>query len=132
MSLRDLTLKPEATVTYAGDATTFAEDGVQISGGLHVIDITNTDFRTRMSLTAKNRQPVYDKKTLSYTKEKKTISLVKPLALSNGQTAFNTLRIEMEVHPEAASDLKTLFRSMGVGILADSDFDAFWATGALS
>lgn len=133
MGLKTMSLLSGATVSATGGtALAFAEDGVSIQNGLHLIVPADADYQTRRQVTAKYRPPTLDPKTGAYSKDKKSISLALPLVLASGQVVFNTIRIEREVHPSLSAANALELCKLGAQMLADADTDAFWATGALS
>lgn len=133
MGLKTMSLSASATVaTSGGTALVFAEDGVTIQNGLHLIIPADADYQTRRQATVKYRPPTLDAKTATYSKDKKSISLSKPIVLADGRVVFNTIRIEREVHPELAAADAVELNKLGAQLLTDADTDAFWATGSLS
>lgn len=133
MGLKTMSLLATATIAASGGtALAFADDGVSIQNGLHLIVPADADYQTRRQVTVKYRPPNLDSKTNTYGKDKKSISLALPQVLPSGQVVFNTIRIEREVHPSlpAASALELL--NLGAQLLTDADVTAFWATGSLS
>lgn len=133
MGLKTMSLLASATVAASGGtALVFAEDGVTIQNGVHLVVPADTDYQTRRQVTAKYRPPTLDSKTGAYGKDKKSISLSKPLVLADGRVVFNTIRIEREVHPNLSAADAVELNKLGAQMLADADLDAFWATGALS
>jgi hypothetical protein len=133
MGLKTMTLLSGATVSATGGTSlAFSDDGVSIQNGLHLVVPADTDYQTRRQATVKYRPPSIDVKTGVYGKDKKSISLTKPMVLTSGQVVFNTIRIEREVHPSlAASDVLEL-NKLGAQLLIDADVDGFWTAGALS
>lgn len=133
MALKDMSLLTGATIAASGGtALGFAANGVSIPNGLQLIVPGDADYQTRRSLTAKYRPSVVDPKTGSYGKDKKSITLVKPIVLTDGRVVFNTLRIEREMHPSVSAADCTDFNKIGAQLLTDSDTDGFWANGSLS
>jgi len=133
MGLKTMSLLASATVTPSGGtALAFAEDGVSIPNGVHLIVPADADYQTRRQLTAKYRPPSLDVKTGSYSKDKKSISLALPQVLPDGRVVFNTIRIEREVHPSLSAANALELCNLGAQLLVDSDVTAFWATGSLS
>jgi hypothetical protein len=133
MGLKNMSLLATASVSASGGtALAFADDGVSIQNGVHLIVPADADYQTRRQVTVKYRQPTLDAKTGAYSKDKKSICLALPQVLADGKVVFNTIRIEREVHPslEAASALELC--NLGAQLLTDSDVTAFWATGSLS
>jgi len=133
MGLKNMSLLASATVAASGGtAQVFADDGVTIQNGVHLIVPADTDYQTRRQATVKYRQPTLDAKTGVYGKDKKSISYAVPQVLTSGQVVFNTIRIEREVHPSLAAATCVEMNKIGAQLLSDTDLDSFWATGSLS
>lgn len=133
MGLKTMSLLSGATVSSSGgSALVFADDGVTIPNGLHLIVPADADYQTRRQVTVKYRPPTIDAKTGAYSKDKKSITLVLPVVLSTGAVVFNTMRIEREVHPSLSAANALELNKLGAQMLSDADIDAFWATGSLS
>lgn len=133
MGLKSMSLLAGATISASGGtALAFAEDGQSISNGVHLIVPADTDYQTRRQVTAKYRPPALDARTGVYGKDKKSISLSKPMTLASGQVVFNTIRIEREVHPSLAAADAAELCALGAQLLTDADVASFWATGSLS
>lgn len=133
MGLKNMSLLTGATVTSTGGtALAFAEDGVSIPNGLHLMVPADADYQTRRQLTAKYRQPTLDTKTGVYGKDKKSLTMVQPIVLADGKVVFNTIRIEREVHPSVTAAAALDLTVLGAQLLTDADCLAFWATGSLS
>jgi len=133
MGLKTMSLLAGGTVsTSGGTAQVFADDGVTIANGVHLIVPADADYQTRKSATVKYRPPTTDPKTNSYTKDKKSISYTLPMVLESGAVVFNVLRIEREVHPSLTAAEAAELNVIGAQLLTDTDATAFWATGSLS
>jgi len=133
MGMKNLSLLASATVAASGgSALAFADDGVTIPNGLHLIVPADADYQTRRQATVKYRPPTLDSKTGSYGKDKKSITLVQPIVLTDGRVVFNTMRIEREVHPSLSAANCTELNKLGAQLLVDTDTDGFWATGSLT
>lgn len=133
MGLKNMSLLTGATVSASGgSALAFADDGVTIQNGLHLIVPADADYQTRRQVTAKYRPPTLDSKTNSYGKDKKSLTLAKPVVLSDGRVVFNTIRIEREVHPSVSAADALDLNVLGAQLLTDSDVTSFWATGSLA
>lgn len=133
MSLKNMTLTSEATIgVTGGSALVFAEDGITIQNGLHLIVPADADYQTRRQVTAKYRPPTLDPKSGVYSKDKKSISYVRPVVLDNGKVVFNTIRIEREVHPSLHGDHALDLLKVAAQLAASSETAQFWATGSLS
>jgi len=133
MGLKNMSLLAAATVTPSGGtAQVFADDGVTIQNGLHLIVPADTDYQTRRQATVKYRAPALNAQTGVYGKDKKSISYAVPVVLSTGVVVFNTIRIEREVHPSYSAANCVELNKIGAQLLVDTDTDAFWASGSLS
>lgn len=133
MGLKSMSLLASATVSASGgSALAFADNGASIPNGVQLVVPADTDYQTRRSVTAKVRQPQVDPRTGLYSKDKKSLSLTKPIVLSSGQVVFNVIRVEREVHPSLSAAEATELNKLGAQMLIDSDTDAFWGTGSLS
>lgn len=133
MALKNMSLLAGATVAATGgSALVFADDGVTIPNGVHLIIPADADYQTRRTATAKFRPASLDVKTNSYGKDKKSISLAQPVVLTDGRVVFNTIRIEREMHPSMTAAACIEMNKLGAQLLSDVDTDSFWANGSLS
>lgn len=133
MGLKNMSLIASGTIAVSGGtAQVFADNGVTIANGIQLVVPADTDYQVRRVATVKYRPPTLDPKTGSYGKDKKSISYVVPIVLTDGRVVFNTIRIEREVHPSLAAASCTELNKIGAQLLTDSDADGFWATGSLS
>lgn len=133
MGLKNMSLLTGGSVsTTGGSALVFADDGVTIQNGLHLVVPADADYQTRRQVTAKYRPPTLDSKTNSYGKDKKSLTLAKPVVLSDGKVVFNTIRIEREVHPSVSAADALDLCVLGAQLLADADTANFWATGSMA
>jgi hypothetical protein len=133
MGLKTMSLLSAATVTPSGGtALVFADDGVTIQNGVHLVVPADADYQTRRMVTAKYKQPTLDSSTGVYSKDKKSICLVQPVVLSTGKVVFNTVRIEREVHPSLSAAECLELNNLGAQLLVDADVAAFWSAGSLS
>jgi len=133
MALKNMSLLTGATVSAsAGSALVFADNGVTVTNGVQLVIPGDTDYQVRRSVTVKFRPPTVNPKTGVYGKDKKSLTFVKPIVLTDGSVVFNTLRIEREMHPSVSAADCTEMNKLGAQMLFDTDMDAFWATGSLS
>lgn len=133
MGLKNMSLLAGATVAASGgSAQVFADDGVTIPNGLHLVVPADTDYQVRRTATVKYRPPTIDAKTGVYSKDKKSISYTLPMVLASGQVVFNVVRIEREVHPSLSAANAEELLKIAAQMLVDTDASAFWATGSLS
>lgn len=130
MSLKEMTTKDAATITVTdGTSVTFAEDGISIPNGIHLIASSDTEYKTRRQLTAKTRAGAYDYKTNSYTKDKRSMVLVAPVIDDNLKIVFNTVRLEVEVLPTMSTASKVELLKQAAQLLLSADSEEFWVTG---
>lgn len=134
MSLQNAVVKAGATglTVVGGSDQTFGPDGVTVTGGVHVADVNQTDFRIRTNMTIKNRIPTLSSVDGTYSKDKKSIVIAKPKILASGKVTFNLIRIEREVHPESTAAEALELNMLGGQALSDADFLAFWTAGSLA
>jgi len=131
MALKNMSLLTGATVAATGGtALVFADDGVTIPNGVHLIVPADADYQTRRTVTAKVRPATLNPKTNSYGKDKKSISYAQPVVLTDGSVVFNTIRIEREMHPSTSAATCVEFNKIGAQLLTDVDTDNFWANGS--
>lgn len=133
MGLKNASILSGATVSSTGGtALAFAETANSVQNGLQLIVPADTDYATRRSVTVKVKPATLVAKTGVMSKDKKTITFVKPIALTSGEIIFNVIRIEREVHPSLSAAECVELNKIGAQILTDTDFDSFWATGSLA
>jgi hypothetical protein len=133
MSLKNMTLATGATVSATGGTSlAFADDGITIANGVHLVVPADTTFATRRQATFKYRPPQLDTKTGKYSKDKKSASYVVPKILADGSIVFNVVRVEREVHPETTAAEAADMNKIGAQMFTDSDTDAYWSTGSTS
>lgn len=132
MGLKSMSLLAGATVTASGGAAqVFGPDGLTIQNGLHLVVPADADYQTRRQATIKYRPPTLDPKTGAYSKDKKSMSYVKPIVLSSGKVVFNTIRVEREVDPSLSAADAAELNIIGAQMLTDTDVSAFWGSGSL-
>lgn len=132
MGLKNMSIASGATVSVTGGtAVVFADDGVTVPNGVHLVVPADTNYATRRAATAKYRPPVLNSDG-TYDRDKKYISFVWPMTLASGKIINNVIRVEREVHPEFSAANCTDFNKLAAQLLVDSDLDNFWAAGSLS
>lgn len=114
-----------------GTAKVFADDGVTVPNGLHVSVPATADFRVREHATFRYSPPALQADG-SYTRQNNRVSLTVPKALASGKYVNNTVRIEVDVHPESTATEALDLRKMAAQLLFDSDTDNFWTAGSLN
>lgn len=132
MSLQNATIATGVTsiTVTGGAAVTLSTDGQSVVGGIHLIDAAGTDFRTRLNLTCKNKNPALQSDG-SWGMGKKSITVTKPKILSSGVQKFPNMRIELTDHPEMTPAEITALKELAVQAIWDADFTAFWSNGSL-
>lgn len=133
MSVQNATLLVGGTVSATGGTSTaFAPNGAQVTGGVQIVDSTNTNAVTRASITCRTiKNAVLDLTTGVYTgKSKRQAQLVRPKVLASGRVIFPLIRIEIEDHPDMSAAERAALRTEGAQLLIDSDFTNFWEMGA--
>lgn len=132
MPINGMTILQGGTVaTTGGVSKTFTTDGAVVANGVHLIDASVTDFKTRPNATVKYKAPQLQADG-SYTKGKYSFTGVRPFVSSDGMTHFNLVRTEIEIHPEASATELGYLRVQGAQQLCDTDTDSFWSTGSLA
>lgn len=127
-----ITIPVGSTISVSGGtAKTYSSNGVQVKGGVNLVDVSATDFRTRPSIVARYNQPVLQPDG-SYSKAKMTIARTAPQILASGKTVFNVVRCEIELHPEAEATVLDEMKGIGVNLLIDAELDTFWSVGNIS
>lgn len=133
MPLNGMTISIGATSAAAtgGTATPFNQDGVVVSNGIHVANLTEPDFRVRSHVTFKTRVPTLQADG-SYSKARRDIILTQPKILADGSVSFQVARIGLEFHPEA-SEAEVLDLSLcAAQLLFDADTASFIKHGSLA
>lgn len=130
MSLQNASILSGATVSASGGtAQNFVPDGLEVKGGIHIVDSSVADFRIRPAITAKSAQPV----TLpdgTFTKDKRVITLAEPFIDSKGVVQYDYLKIERRMHPESPAAKGVSLLTKGAQLCVDADFANFWALGS--
>lgn len=133
MALTSAVIKDGATAltVVGGSDMTFTPDGTIVSGGIHLANAAQTDFRVRENMICRVKMPTLLSDG-TYSKCKTSVTYLEPMLLVSGKTTFNLIRIEREVHPEAVAAVGTNLNMMAGQILSDSDFLNFWVAGSLA
>lgn len=130
MSLQNASILTGATLSATGGtAQSFVPDGLEVKGGVHVVDASVADFRIRPAITAKSTQPA----TLpngTFTKDKRIITYVEPFIDSKGVIQYDYVKIERRMHPESTSAKGVSLLNKGAQLMFDTDTTNFWALGS--
>lgn len=132
MGLKNMSINTGGTIANTGgSAKVFADDGVTVPNGLHVSVPATADFRVREHATFRFQPP----KLLvdgSYTRQNNKVSLTVPKLLASGKVVNNTIKVEMDLHPESSATEGSDLRKLGAQVLFDSDTDNFWTAGSMT
>lgn len=120
-----------AVAATGGVSKTYSTDGKTVVNGVHLIDASVSDYRTRPNTTVKYKAPTLAADG-SYSKEKMSMVAVRPFISADGKTHFNLARTEIEVHPETSVTEKENLRSLGAQNLTRPATDEFWKTGSMT
>lgn len=135
MGLQNATLLVGGTVSATGGTSTaFAPNGATVTGGIQVVDTTNTNAVTRASMTFRTvKQAALDLISGLYSgKIKRQAQLVRPKVTTSGRVVFPLVRIEVEYSPENTDVEVSALLSEGAQLLVDADFTNFWKIGSTS
>lgn len=123
-----LLMDPTSVAWTGGTATSFETDGTPVTNGIHVADMSESDFRVRTHVTYKNRNPVRQADG-TFSKGKKDIILTIPFELASGDISYQVVRIGFEIHPEFTG-LDNLRHLAGQAVL-DAEVDNFFVYGSV-
>lgn len=120
-----------STTTSGGTNQVFEESGEKLANGVVLVDSGEANYFSRSKINMTSRVPSVQSNGL-YSNAKRSATYVMPMTLADGvTTVYNSVRIEVSIHPEsAASDLAEL-REKGAQILVDAEFDNFYTYGSL-
>lgn len=133
MPINGMTLLSGATNNATGGTSkTFSVDGLQVKSGVHVSDLSVTDFRLRPGITFKSRMPA-KRADGSWQKGKFSATLTIPKLLADGKTVEYPLgRLEIEPHAENTDAEVTAILCYMAQLCFDSDTVSFFKTGSLA
>lgn len=115
-----------------GTAKTYSPDGLMVTGGLHIADLSVTDIRTRPSITVKNSPASVDAKTGVWSDGKREVTCTRPKILASGVQKFPNIRIMVKDHPEMSqAEIDAMWLMVAV-VATHADFAAFRRTGSLA
>lgn len=130
MGLQNGTILDGATVSASGGTLrTLVADGVEVVSGIHLIDSSNSDVTTQLSMTAKTKPATLDSKTGKWTKSKSSLTVTIPQVIDTVQE-FPSVFITFSCHPRMTAAEKLRIRSIAAQTLVDADFIAFWDIGS--
>lgn len=133
MTISALSFMKDATggTTTAGAAMALSSDGQEVKNGVHVADMSETNFLIRTNATLKTRNP-QKQSDGSYSKAKRYGTIVVPKLLASGEICFNLVRNEIEAHPETTDAELTNLHMLGAQFYTDSDLADFRKNGSLA
>lgn len=119
-----------ATVTATGGtAKTFSTTGQKVNGGQQVVDVSNTDVKTRLSITAKSI-PAQVGSDGKWTNSKAEVVVTQPKVLASGVQKFPNVRITLTDHPEMTQSEIDNLMGLAAQVCVDADFAALWRAKA--
>lgn len=132
MTISALSLQQDATgaTITGGTAMALSSDGVAVTNGVHVADMSESDFTVRTNATLRTRNPVLQADG-SYTKGKRFCTIVVPKELEDGTIVFNLIRNEIEAHPKTTVAELTNLHMLGAQFYTDDDLADFRLYGSL-
>lgn len=133
MGVQNATLLVGATVAATGGTSTaFVANGSSVTGGVQIVDSTNTNAVTRASMTFRTiKNAILDVVTGKFLgKIKRQAQLVRPKVCADGRVVFPLIRIELEFSPENSDAEIAALMSEGAQLLTDADFTQFWKIGS--
>ncbi len=127
MSLSNASVQSGATMAPTGGSA-LAFESAGIRDRVHKVFATaDTDLRTRREIVATVKEPVPSASAPNGSTQARASATVKlPLALDNGNSTVNTVRIELSYDPETITSEIDELRIVAAQVLTDSDFDALW------
>lgn len=133
MPINGMTLLSGATnAATGGTSKAFSVDGQQVKSGIHVADLSVSDFRLRPGITFKSRMPS-KKSDGTWVKGKFSATVVIPKLLANGTTVDYPLgRVEIEPVAESTEAEIVAILCYMAQLCFDADTVSFMKTGSLS
>lgn len=132
MGLQNASILAGATISVTGGtAQNFTPDGQTVANGVHLIDASVADFRTRPTMTVKTTPPTVLPDG-SMTKDKRVVTYVEPFINTKGVIEYDYIRIERRMSPESSAAKGTGLLVKGAQVCIDADFANMWALGSLA
>lgn len=141
MGLKDLTLQENSgqIVDYTAalglesqsSAAQLTLSSVSVNGGVQLQFEADTEAASRRTVTFRNKPSVYDPKTKTWSKQKRTISISGPeLQENSGTYQANAIRIELDVTATASIGTITKLLNFACCALTSSDTRKFFTVGS--
>lgn len=132
MALQNGTILVGATNSSTGGTSkTLSADGVQVQGGVHLIDASNTDVTTRLAITAKSKPGQLDAVTGEWSMDKRSLTVTIPKVV-NGKQKFPSVYITIQVHPLMTQAEIDALCYTAAQCLFRADFDNFRRVGSIA
>jgi len=133
MGVQNATLAVGATSlsVTGGTSKTFTPIGDNVPNGVRTVDTTATDFRTRPSVTCRNK-PEKLQADGSYSKFIRKVEICKPKILASGVVVKQWGRIEIEAHPESTVAEIDDLALLAAQAASDADYSGFIRYGSLA
>lgn len=133
MPIKGATLAVGGTLAVSGGtAKTFTEMGETIKNGVKVTDLSQTDARLRMTITAINKPAMTDRNGKFISKDKRSVKIVQPKLLADGSIAYNFVESISSIHPETTDAERSSLLGVDAQTKFDGDFTNFQLYGSLS
>jgi len=118
------------TATTGGVDQTFDRTSRNVTNGYEYTDVAEPDFYARNSVIVKARMPSRQSDG-TYSKHKVTIQGVFPLILADGSMTYNTVRLDIDYHPETPAVKIAAMREQGAQMAIGAQFDNVVDAGTL-
>lgn len=133
MTISNLSVNIDGTVaTTGGTATPVISKGTLLDQHNVILD-DSSEFIAQTSMSFANKDP---KVSLSapngYTQARRSVKILEPLLLDNGNYTTNSATIILSVDPETTDAEKLSLRVLAAQAIHDSDLDDFWNKGSMS
>lgn len=129
MPIQGAVLKDGATYAPTGGTDmTFNPISETVPNGVVVANTAQADFFLREKITASSRLPAKQSDG-TYSLQKTRVNIYKPYTRADGVVVPQYLKIEMGTDPFAGSAPIVQLKSLGCGVLSDSDFANIFLSG---
>lgn len=134
MGLKNMSINIGGVIANTGGtAKVFADDGVTVPNGVHLVVPATVDFRVRESATFRYRPPALQSDG-TWSRGKFLVSITAPKLLAGTITRHvnNVFRLEADIHPESTLTEQQDLRKLAAQLLFDTDTDNFWVSGSMA
>ena len=133
MSISTSSILVDGTVaTTGGTATTVITKGDTLNEHRVILD-DSSEFAAQTEIRFAVKEPkVNSGAPNGYTQQRNIVSVLKPLALDNGNSTVNSAKVEIACDPETTDAEKLNLRVTLCQLIMDSDFVDFWDKQSLA